>query len=101
MQVVSNPAYPGRRTTVGDAVDRLRRLAGSPDHEFWDDDLSFLDRNRFDPSHPGGHREVTDTYLLGLAVKRDGALVTFDRNVQLEAVVGAASDHLTVLLTEA
>ncbi len=34
VRVLSNPAYPGRRTTVADAVDRLGRLARSGGHTF-------------------------------------------------------------------
>jgi predicted nucleic acid-binding protein len=39
----------------------------------------------------------TDIYLLGLAKKRGGTLVTFDRTIPLEAVKGATRATLTVL----
>ena len=43
-----------------------------------------------------GHQQVTDAYLLGLAIKEDGALVTFDRG--LRYLAGAEfSDNLLVL----
>ena len=29
-----------------------------------------------------GHQQVTDAYLLGLAIKENGALVTFDRGIK-------------------
>ena len=29
-----------------------------------------------------GHRQVTDAYLLGMAIKEDGVLVTFDRGLK-------------------
>jgi len=29
-----------------------------------------------------GHQQVTDAYLLGLAVKENGVLVTFDRGIK-------------------
>ena len=32
-----------------------------------------------------GHRQVTDAYLLGLAIKSDGVLVTFDRGLKYMA----------------
>jgi hypothetical protein len=32
-----------------------------------------------------GHQQVTDAYLLGLAIKEDGLLVTFDRGLKYMA----------------
>jgi uncharacterized protein len=32
-----------------------------------------------------GHQQVTDAYLLGLAIKADGVLVTFDRGLKYMA----------------
>jgi uncharacterized protein len=29
-----------------------------------------------------GHRQITDAFLLGLAIKEDGVLVTFDKDIQ-------------------
>jgi predicted nucleic acid-binding protein len=37
-----------------------------------------------------GHRQITDIYLLGLAIRHGGRLATFDRSIPLKAVVGAA-----------
>jgi len=31
----------------------------------------------------GGHQKITDIYLLGLAVRRQGRLATFDRSIPL------------------
>ena len=44
-----------------------------------------------------GHRQVTDNYLLALAVRHQGRFVTFDSRVQLDAVTGAEPQHLLVL----
>ena len=97
VRVLSNPGYPGRRTTVADAVDRLRRFTESGSHSCWSDDVSILDPTAVDASHLSGHREVTDTYLLALAVRHDGALATFDRTLRTPAVRGFEKSHLTVL----
>jgi len=74
LRVVSNPAYPGNRTTVGDAADRLRRFLASDGHEFWTDDVSLLDARVARTASLAGHREITDAYLLALAVRRGGRL---------------------------
>lgn len=44
-----------------------------------------------------GSRQVTDVYLLALAVNRGGRLVTFDKAIALQAMPGAKSRHLAVI----
>lgn len=83
--------------TVAALADRLRTFRSSGHHEFWPDDLSLLDERLFDTERARGHQQLTDVYLLGLAVKRRGTLVTFDRKVQLATVKGARREHLDVL----
>ncbi len=97
VRVLSNPAYAGRRTTVADAAARLRRFMEASHHQFWSDHLSILDPTRVVADQLAGHREITDAYLLALAVDRHGALATFDAHVRLSAVVGAEAHHLEVL----
>ena len=96
VRLVSNPAYPGRRTTVGDAVERLRRFTSSEHHAFWPGDVSILDPGAFAAGHLAGHRQVSDAYLLALATRHEGALVTFDRNVPTQAVPGSAGRLLVL-----
>ena len=97
LRVVANPAYPGRRTTVGDAADRLRRFLGSGGHQFWPDDVSLLDDRVARTASLAGHREITDAYLLALALRRGGRLATFDRSIRLAAVSGAEASHVVVV----
>lgn len=98
VRVIANPGYPGRATTVADAVDRLRTFtASSSDHVFWPDNVSILEPAAVDPKHLSGHREVTDAYLLALAVRHGGAFVTFDRSVRTEAAMGASGQALVTL----
>ena len=44
-----------------------------------------------------GSRQITDLYLLALAVRHEGTFVTFDRSIALEAVRGATKRHLAAL----
>jgi len=99
LRVISNPAYPGRRTTVADAVDRLRRFTQGGGHARWPDDISLLDPSRVAAGHLSGYRQLTDTYLLALAVRHDGSLATFDKGLRTTAVEGFQERHLTVLST--
>jgi uncharacterized protein len=48
--------------------------------------------------HVTGHRQLTDVYLLALAVQHHGRLVTFDAKIPTSVVVGASAKHLVTLL---
>ena len=67
------------------------------DHAFWPDDISIADPAVFDHARILGPRQLTDVYLLALAVKNGGRLVTFDRGIPLAAVRGATPEHLVAL----
>ncbi|HWI11088.1 MAG TPA: TA system VapC family ribonuclease toxin [Burkholderiaceae bacterium] len=98
IRVLNLPSY-GRRGAVGlTAVrDRLRQACDELDHEFWPDDVSLRDHTRVDFTRVHGHQQITDVYLLALAVKHKGCLATFDRAIALSAVAGAQPRHLKML----
>jgi hypothetical protein len=79
------------------ALSMLFDQVKSADHEFWPDDISITDEALFDHSRILGPNQITDVYLLGLAVKNGGRLVTFDRGLPISAVRGAEARHLVVL----
>ena len=82
---------------IPDVVAILRRFCASGHHEFWPDSVSLLDDELFDLTRVRGRKQITDVYLLGLAVTRRARLVTFDSGVRLDAVKGAMRAHLEVL----
>ncbi|MFT3819532.1 MAG: PIN domain-containing protein [Rubrivivax sp.] len=96
IRVMAQPAYPGE-LPAAQVAQRLAVAARHPAHEFWPDDISLLDPDTIDWQQVLGHRQVTDNYLLALAVHRGGRFVTFDGRVQLKAVHGAAGRHLVAL----
>ena len=83
--------------TVPSLVDSFRKFKSSGHHEFWADDITLLDERLFNTELARGHQQLTDVYLLGLAVKRKGVLITFDQKIPLGAVKGARRDSLEVL----
>ncbi len=99
VRVLSNPAYPSLDATPAEVVTRLRVLCASPEHHFWGDSVSLLEGSLFRPQSMAGYRQVTDVYLLGLAVRNQGKLVTFDQRIPLSAVAGAAAHNLEALGT--
>jgi toxin-antitoxin system PIN domain toxin len=95
-RIASQPSFPGHRS-LGIALEQIRRLTSLPDHEFWPDDVSIADEALFDQGYILGPNQITDIYLLGLAVKNGGRLVTFDRGVPIRAVRGAREQNLVLL----
>jgi hypothetical protein len=96
VRIVSQPRYPSP-VSVTEAVRRLRLATQTAHHELWSCDMSFLNEGLIDSTRIHGPRQVTDVYLLSLAVAKGGRFVTFDRAIPLSAVVGARGDQLVVL----
>lgn len=96
VRVMSQPAYP-KACTPAEAVAALAGATATAHHEFWTCEVSLLDARAIAHRHLLGHRQVTDVYLLALAVAAGGRFVTLDRSVPLSAVGGATSDHLVVV----
>lgn len=96
LRILSTDAYP-RRQPIAAVATRLAEATGMHHHEFWSDDISVLDPARFDQGRWLGSRQITDAYLLALAVQHDGRFVTLDRNVDLALMRGAGEQHLTVI----
>lgn len=96
VRILSQPRYPNP-VTPWKAMELLRAATKTPSHERWPCDISLLDTDTFVSNRVHGSRQVTDVYLLGLAVHHGGRLVTFDQSIPLSAVRGATADHLLVL----
>jgi len=96
IRIMSQPGYPNA-LPAGAIAERLAVATTTSHHIFWPDALSILDSGRIAWTAVLGSRQVTDVYLLALAVQQHGRLVTLDRTVPLHAVPGARSDHLVVI----
>lgn len=96
IRIMSQPGYPNP-VPASAVAERLREAAALPLHPFWPDDLSLLTPGLIDWRHILGSRQVTDAYLLALAVKRQGRLVTLDKDIPWQAVEGANPANLTVI----
>ena len=98
VRIMSNPAYSaGARFGPGDLIARQQMFAGQTNHEFWPDDISLRDEKTFNNERLHSSRQLTDLYLLALAVKRDGKLATFDQGIPLSAVRKAKAENLCVI----
>jgi hypothetical protein len=93
---MSNPSYPNA-LPVQAVMKRLADACEEDVHEFWSDEVSLLDPKVVDSTRIHGARQLTDIYLLALAVEHKGKFVTFDIGVPLAVVRKATADNLTVL----
>lgn len=96
VRIMSHPGYPNA-LPVRSVVERLREATRSAYHEFWADDISLLDQRIAAADRIHGPRQLTDVYLLALAVNRDGRFVTFDASVPLSSIKGAEKKHIVAL----
>jgi len=87
LRIVGHPRYLNSPGTPAVVADLMARLMALPGHEFWPDDVSLMDSNRVDPARLLDSAQVTDTYLLVLAVAHSGQLATFDRKLVASAVI--------------
>ena len=97
LRILGSPARRDTFTPISLLSDHLRRFCASEHHAFWPDTISLRDERIFDLTLVRGHRQVSDVYLLGLAVEHGGRLVTFDQGIQLAAVKAATRASLEVL----
>lgn len=96
VRIMSQPAYPNA-LPVAAVAERLTRATATQYHAFWPDSVSLLKPGVIDHSQLRGPGQITDAYLLALAVEHGGRLLSFDRRLRLQSVPGAGPQHLTVL----
>jgi len=96
IRIISARSYR-RPLPIGEAIQLLQWQLVKPGHVFWPDDISLGDPTLFDHGHLLGPNQITDAFLLALAVKNGGRLVTFDQSIALGAVRQAEPRHLVTL----
>jgi len=96
VRIVGHPKYPssaGSPASVAPIVVCLRTLPGDV---FWNDDLSLVDSDLVDVDQILTPSQVTDSYLLALAVKNSGQLATFERRLSTRAVRSGRAGLLVI-----
>jgi toxin-antitoxin system PIN domain toxin len=98
IRVMSLPSY-GRKggLPIQRVRDRLREACAALDHEFWPDEISLRDEEHVDFGRVQGHNQITDLYLLALAVHRGGCLASFDQAIALASVRRATAQSLLLI----
>ena len=96
IRIMSQPSYPNPLPPAVTA-ERLAEATATAWHQFWPDDISLLNKNILNWEAVLGSRQITDCYLLALAVHHHARFASFDRRVNLSAVPAAAHDHLAII----
>ena len=98
IRIMSNPNYRAvHPLNPNQIVEKLDAFAATTDHEFWPDDLSLRDEKIFERSLLTNSQQITDKYLLALAIKRGGRLVTLDAGIKVAAVRQAGAANLVII----
>jgi len=89
LRIFSNPSYPSGPGNMAEAVATLRGFRSLPGHRFLADDISILspgiDLESATPS------QLTDLYLLALAVRHNAKFITLDRRIDPARVQGGTA----------
>ena len=89
VRTLSNPSFSGSALTINGALEVLRRNLELPGHQFWVDSIPLIESlEKFEVTLTG-HRQITDAYLVALAIRNRGQLATLDRGIMQIAPVGA------------
>lgn len=98
VRVLCTPAFTANPPSVHSAIRLIQAATESgSNHHFLRDDLPLSAvctrwRNRL------GHKQITDAYLLALAIHHKAKLVTFDRRMEILAAEGSVEREALVIL---
>lgn len=88
LRIVGASRYSTVTTPLPLLVRNLDEFTHRSGHHFWAEDFSLLTDDVIRREGLTRSAQLTDTYLLGLAVRNGGRLATMDRRLSTRAVVG-------------
>jgi len=98
LRILSNPRYDKRRRfSFAELATLLGDFTKDTSHEFWPDDISLLNGTVIVLDTVLGSKQLTDIYLLALAVKNKSGLVTFDERIPFSAVKNATAENVLIV----
>jgi len=99
LRIVTNPSFSPHAPAWAEAVSILRNhTEASPRHCFWQDSLALTEVDRSLGRRIKGPSQITDAYLLALAMHHKGTLVTFDYRTDALAAEGSVERGALVIL---
>jgi hypothetical protein len=99
LRILTNLSFSPNAPGWAEAIKILRKhTEGSPNHSFWQDSLSLAEMDLRLGSRIKGPNQITDAYLLTMAVHHKGCFVTFDYRTQSLAPEGSAERDALLIL---
>ena len=86
VQILSRPAYPNSPGGVSTVIALLRQFCSLETHRFWPDELSIREMLATDAAVAPS--QLSDVYLLALAVHHRGRFATLDTRIPAAAIRG-------------
>jgi toxin-antitoxin system PIN domain toxin len=87
IRLSSNPAYTSAPATPREAATLLGQLTAHTAHHYW---AALAEPASFGFALALGHQQVMDAYLVSVAERHHGRLVTFDRRISGHAKTPSA-----------
>ncbi len=81
VRIVSNPSLSSEAASPVEAIALLEEALEKPTHVFWPDSIPFPEAASYLRPDISGHKQITDAYLLGLAIHHQAKLATFDKRL--------------------
>jgi len=96
LRIASQPRYTNS-ASVAELLGHLGNATADPSHQCWPDDILLATAGMLNANVVLISGALTDVYLLALAVKHHGRLVTLDTRISRETVIGTRTEHIVVL----
>ena len=88
VRIIGGSRYTSMPFGCGEIADLVAEWCAAPGHRFWPDDVSLLDDTLVERGRLLSPKRITDVYLLALAVRHGGKLVTLDHRLSPEGIRG-------------
>ena len=99
VRTLSNPGFSPQGPRPAEALHWMAEsLREDPNHQFWADDLPVAAACEETISQLHGFKQLTDAYLLGLAIHKKGRLLTLDQRMLALAGEGTSARRALVIL---
>jgi len=81
VRILSNAAFSPNALSPQNALAVLAANTKLPGHRFWPDDIPVTRAFELVGERPTGHRQITDFYLVALALHHRGRLATMEESI--------------------
>ena len=98
VRIISNPAFSRDAVTPQEALKLLAANLNHPSHRFWADKISLVAATQSFSRRLTGHGQITDAYLLGLAMHKQGKLATMDKAILALVPEKSSAGHIVEIV---